>query len=86
MVLYTYASLLSGAGAPWPHWGGRMNESTDALPVAGTFAERRRLEAQFRYLFALHAQAFSTPAPWEVLQEMEMDARFEHVANQERRL
>lgn len=62
-----------------------MHETTEALPAREAFAERRRFEAQFRYLCALHAQAFSAPAPWEVLQEMEMDARFEHVANQERR-
>ena len=62
--------------------GGRVHETTEALPAEA--AERRRFEAQFRYLCALHAQAFSTPAPWEVLQEMEMDARFEHVANHER--
>jgi hypothetical protein len=57
-----------------------MSRNTEA-----GLTDRRRYDATIWYLCALHAQAGACPPPPKLLEELEVDARFELVANQELR-
>jgi hypothetical protein len=54
--------------------------------ITGTgLIDRRRYDATIWYLCALHGQAGACPPPPKLLEELEVDARFELEANEELR-